>query len=182
MTLLAETTEGMHNLFRLSSRASMEGFFYKPRADRELLAEYAEGLIGTTGCPSGEVQTWLRIGDYDKARAGGRRLPGHPRQGQLLPRADGPRALHRDPGARRPAAAEQGPRHPADRDQRLPLRPPARTPPAHEHLLCVSSGSTMADPKRFRFNGDSYYIKSPRRCASCGASATACPRPATTPC
>src|ERR1700742_2654040 len=68
MTLLAETTEGMHNLFRLSSRSSLEGFFYKPRADRELLSQYANGLIATTGCPSGEVQTWLRIGDYDKAR------------------------------------------------------------------------------------------------------------------
>ena len=68
MTLLAESTVGMHNLFRLSSRASMEGFFYNPRADRELLAEHATGLIGTTGCPSGEVQTWLRIGDYAKAR------------------------------------------------------------------------------------------------------------------
>ncbi|HEU0286847.1 MAG TPA: PHP domain-containing protein, partial [Nocardioidaceae bacterium] len=67
MTLLAESTTGMHNLFRLSSRSSMEGFFYKPRADRELLAEYASGLIATTGCPSGEVQTWLRIGDYEKA-------------------------------------------------------------------------------------------------------------------
>ena len=59
----------MHNLFRLASRASLEGFFYKPRADRELLAEYAKGLIATTGCPSGEVQTWLRIGNYEKARA-----------------------------------------------------------------------------------------------------------------
>src|SRR6188508_2008164 len=68
MTLLAESTAGMHNLFRLSSRASMEGYYYQPRADRELLAEYAAGLIGTTGCPSGEVQTWLRIGDYAKAR------------------------------------------------------------------------------------------------------------------
>ncbi len=68
MTLLAESTKGMHNLFRLSSRASMEGFYYQPRADRELLTEYAEGLIATTGCPSGEIQTWLRIGDYDKAR------------------------------------------------------------------------------------------------------------------
>src|SRR3954470_24570459 len=69
MTLLAETTEGMHNLFRLSSRSSLEGYYYKPRADRELLNEYARGLIGTTGCPSGEIQTWLRIGNYEKARA-----------------------------------------------------------------------------------------------------------------
>src|SRR6202042_3713939 len=42
MTLLAETTKGMHNLFRLSSRASLEGYFYKPRADRELLSTYAK--------------------------------------------------------------------------------------------------------------------------------------------
>src|SRR5579875_2122879 len=69
MTLLAETTEGMHNLFRLSSRSSLEGFFYKPRADRELLHDHARGLIATTGCPSGEIQTWLRIGDYAKARS-----------------------------------------------------------------------------------------------------------------
>ena len=99
MTLLAETTEGMHNLFRLSSRSSLEGFFYKPRADRELLAEHANGLIGTTGCPSGEVQTWLRIGDYEKAAGRGRRLPGHLRRGQLLPRADGPRPRPSRPGS-----------------------------------------------------------------------------------
>src|SRR5687767_6013779 len=68
LTLLAETTEGMHNLFRISSLASLDGFFYKPRADRELLERYGKGIIATTGCPSGEVQTWLRIGDYDKAR------------------------------------------------------------------------------------------------------------------
>src|SRR5947208_4606364 len=68
MTLLAESTAGMPNLFRLSSRSSLEGFFYKPRADRELLAQSANGLIATTAAPCGEVQTWLRIGDYDKAR------------------------------------------------------------------------------------------------------------------
>ena len=68
MTLLACDDAGRHNLFRLSSRASTEGFFYKPRADRELLAEYANGLLGTTGCASGEIQTWLRIGDYEHAR------------------------------------------------------------------------------------------------------------------
>src|SRR5713226_7624556 len=67
MTLLAETTEGMHNLFRLSSLASLEGYFRKPRMDRELLAAHAKGIIATTGCPSGEVQTRLRLGQYNKA-------------------------------------------------------------------------------------------------------------------
>ena len=79
----------------------MEGFFYKPRADRELLAEYADGLIGTTGCPSGEVQTWLRIGDYAKARASAAEFQDIFGAGQLLPRADGPRPGHREAGPRR---------------------------------------------------------------------------------
>src|SRR5688500_8229849 len=69
MTVLAANATGLVNLFRLASRASLEGFFYKPRADLELLRQYAEGLIATTGCPSGAVQTWLRIGDFEKACA-----------------------------------------------------------------------------------------------------------------
>ena len=160
MTLLAESTEGMHNLFRLSSRSSIEGFFYKPRADRELLAEHAAGLIGTTGCPSGEVQTWLRIGDYDKARAAagdfqdifGRdsfflELMDHGLSIETRVR-DGLMRLSKDLGIPPVATNDSHYTNPADAS-------------AHEHLLCVSSGSTMADPKRFRFDGDSYYIKSP---------------------
>jgi DNA polymerase III subunit alpha len=160
MTLLAETTAGMHNLFRLSSRSSIEGFFYKPRADRELLAEHARGLIGTTGCPSGEVQTWLRIGDYAKARAAaadfqdifGRdsfflELMDHGLSIETRVR-DGLLRLGRELGIPPVATNDSHYTNPADAE-------------AHEHLLCVSSGSTMADPKRFRFDGDSYYIKSP---------------------
>ena len=49
MTIWSQSTEGMHNLFRLSSRSSLEGYYYKPRADRELLQEYSRGLIATTG-------------------------------------------------------------------------------------------------------------------------------------
>ena len=52
VTLLAETTEGMHNLFRMSSKASLEGYYFKPRMDRELLQTYSKGVIATTGCPS----------------------------------------------------------------------------------------------------------------------------------
>ena len=160
MTLLAETTQGMHNLFRLTSRASMEGFFYNPRADRELLTEYATGLIGTTGCPSGEIQTWLRIGDYTKARQAAAdfqdifgkdnyflELMDHSLDIETRVR-DGLLALSRD--LHIPPIATN--------DSHYVRREDA---PAHEHLLCVSSGSTMADPKRFKFNGDDYYIKSP---------------------
>jgi DNA polymerase-3 subunit alpha len=160
MTLLAEDTRGMHNLFRLSSRSSIEGFFYKPRADRELLAEHAAGLIGTTGCPSGEVQTWLRIGDYAKARESaaefqdifGRdnfflELMDHGLSIETRVR-DGLLQLSKELGIPPIATNDSHYTNPGDAA-------------AHEHLLCVSSGSTMADPKRFRFNGDSYYIKSP---------------------
>src|SRR5258707_3431624 len=67
MTLLTESTEGMHNLFRLSSLASLEGYFRKPRMDRELLSRYAKGIIASTGCVSGEVQARIRLGQYDQA-------------------------------------------------------------------------------------------------------------------
>src|SRR3954453_17121286 len=160
MTLLAESTAGMHNLFRLSSRSSLEGFFYKPRADRELLAEYAEGLIGTTGCPSGEVQTWLRIGDYDKAREAAAEfrdilgpdnyfleLMDHGLAIETRVR-DGLLRLAKDLSL--PPVATNDSHYVRPEDAR-----------AHEHLLCVSSGSAMSDPKRFKFDGDSYYVKSP---------------------
>lgn len=67
LTLLAENNEGLENLFKLNLRASTEGFHRKPRMSLELLAEHSNGIISTTGCPSGEIQTWLRLGRYDKA-------------------------------------------------------------------------------------------------------------------
>src|SRR3954465_3849165 len=159
MTLLAETTAGMHNLFRLSSRSSLEGFFYQPRADRELLTEYADGLIATTGCPSGEVQTWLRIGDYDKARQAAAdfqdilgkdnyflELMDHGLSIETRVR-DGLLQLSKDLGI--PPAATNDSHYGRKEDA-----------PSQEHLLCVSSGSMMSDPKRFKFDGDGYYIKS----------------------
>ena len=63
LTLLSESTEGMHNLFRLSTGAWRDGFFKQPRMDRELLAQHSKGIIATTGCPSGEVQVQLRYGN-----------------------------------------------------------------------------------------------------------------------
>ncbi|WP_310962995.1 DNA polymerase III subunit alpha [Nocardioides terrisoli] len=160
MTLLAENTVGMHNLFRLSSRASMEGYFYQPRADRELLAEYASGLIGTTGCPSGEVQVWLRIGDYEKARqaaADFQDILGRDNYFlELMDHGLGIERRVRDDLLR--LSRDLGIPPIATNDSHYVLREDA---PSQEHLLCVSSGSTMADPKRFKFDGDGYYIKSP---------------------
>ena len=80
MTMLAADADGLRNLFRLSSRASLEGFYRKPRMDRELIAEHARGIIATTGCPSGEVQTRLRLGQPAKALEAAADLPGHLRR------------------------------------------------------------------------------------------------------
>src|SRR5690349_5063130 len=167
MTLLAETTQGMHNLFRLSSRSSLEGYFYKPRADRELLNEYSQGLIATTGCPSGEVQTRLRLGQYAEARrAAGEfqdifgkdnyflELMDHGLSIETRVRDDLLR-LSKELGIPPIATNDSHYVHPGDA-------------PAHEHLLCVSSGSVMSEPpydkggKRFAFQGDGYYVKSPQ--------------------
>lgn len=57
----------MQNLFRLSSEGYLSGYYFKPRIDRELLNKYGKGIIATTGCPGGEVQTRLRMGQYDEA-------------------------------------------------------------------------------------------------------------------
>lgn len=67
MTMVARNATGVRNLFKLSSQASMEGMYYKPRMDREIISENAEGIIATTGCPSGEVQTRLRLGHEAEA-------------------------------------------------------------------------------------------------------------------
>jgi DNA polymerase-3 subunit alpha len=160
MTLLAESTAGMHNLFRLSSRSSLEGFFYKPRADRELLTEYAEGLIATTGCPSGEVQTWLRIGDYGKARAAAAEF-------RDIFGADNYFVELMDHGLDIETRVREGLLRLAG-DLDLPIVATndlhythADDADAHEVLLCVQSGKTMADPKRFKLDGRDYYVKSP---------------------
>jgi DNA polymerase-3 subunit alpha len=160
MTLLAESTAGMHNLFRLSSRASLEGFFYKPRMDRELLSTYAPGLIATTGCPSGEVQTFLRLGKYDEARAAAAEfrdifgagnyyleLMEHGLEIETRVRAD---LLRLAKDLALPLVATNDLHYTRQEDA-----------PAHEVLLCVQSGSTMADPNRFKLDGDQYYLKSP---------------------
>ncbi|MEO7587422.1 MAG: DNA polymerase III subunit alpha [Arachnia sp.] len=160
MTLLASSPAGMHNLFRLSSRSSLEGFFYKPRADRELLNQYGKGLIGTTGCPSGEVQTFLRLGQYDNAVAAAAEFRDIFGEGNFY-------AEVMDHGL----SIEQRIRGDLLRlakDLKLPLLATndlhyvhADDADAHDTLLCVSSGSRKAQVDRFKFNGSGYYLKSP---------------------
>ncbi|HEU5042133.1 MAG TPA: DNA polymerase III subunit alpha, partial [Gemmatimonadales bacterium] len=161
LTMLAETTEGMHNLFRMSSLASLEGYYFKPRMDRELLHRYGKGVIATTGCPSGEVQTLLRLGKYDEAVASAAEFRdifgkdsyflelmdhglGIERQVRedllrLAKELDLPLLATNDLHYTRPEDAE-----------------------GHSALLCVQSGSTLADPNRFKFDSEDFYLKTPQ--------------------
>ncbi|MDN5771216.1 MAG: PHP domain-containing protein, partial [Microlunatus sp.] len=160
MTLLAENTPGMHNLFRLGSRASLEGYFYKPRMDRELLNTYHQGLIATTGCPSGEVQTYLRLGRYDDAVASAAEFRDIFGAGsyyvELMDHGLAIEKRVREDLLR--IAKDLSLPLVATNDLHYAHREDAA---AHEVLLCVQSGSTMADANRFRFDGDGYYLKSP---------------------
>ena len=165
MTLLSESTEGMHNLFRLSTGAWRDGFFKHPRMDRELLAQHGRGIIGTTGCPSGEVQVHLRYGNYDAARkAAGDFQDILGRDNYFLELMDHGLSIEnrvRD-GLLRLAKDLQIPLL-ATNDSHYVNREDA---PAQEHLLCINSGSTMDIPagdgpgQRFAFSGDGYYLKS----------------------
>ena len=160
MTMWAETSEGMHNLFRLSSLSSLEGFFYKPRADRELLNRYAKGLIATTGCPSGEVQTYLRLGQYKEAVASAAEfrdifgaenfyveLMDHGLEIETRVRAD---LLKLAKELRLPLVASNDLHYVHAHDAE-----------DHDTLLCVSAGANKDTPNRFKFDGDGYYLKSP---------------------
>jgi DNA polymerase-3 subunit alpha len=160
MTMWAETTAGMHNLFRMSSLASLEGYLYKPRMDRDLLQTYGKGLIATTGCPSGEVQTKLRLGLYQEAKQAAsdfRDIFGAENFFcELMDHGlDIERAIQGDLIR---LAKELGLPMVATNDLHYTH---AEDSASHAALLCVQSGSTMADPKRFKFDTEEFYLKSP---------------------
>ena len=137
LVLLAETNEGYHNLIKLVSSGYTEGFYYKPRIDKELLAQHSKGLIGLSSCLKGEVATGIRTEQQQKAIAGRGRLSRHPRPRELLPRDAVPG--HRRPAGRqhRAAADRQGSRARSRRHQRRPL--PARTPTSSRTTSCCAS-------------------------------------------
>ena len=159
MTMWAETTEGMHNMFRANSHAYLTGQYRKPRWDRELLSQYSKGIIATTGCPGGEVQTYLKLGMYDKALASAGEfrdifgkdnffveLMDHGLEVETRTRAD---LLRLAKDLSLPLVATN--------DLHYVFKEDAA---AHDALLCVQSGAQLADANRFRFDGSDYYLKS----------------------
>ncbi|MGW2371117.1 DNA polymerase III subunit alpha [Kitasatospora sp. NPDC001683] len=158
MTMWAQNATGLRNLFKLSSLASMEGYYMKPRMDRELIAANAGGIIATTGCPSGEVQTRLRLGQYEEAvKAAGAYQDIFGKENYFLELMDHGLDIERDVRDDLLRLAKQ---------LNIPLLATndshyvtADQADAHDSLLCVGVGKNKDDPNRFKFQGTGYYVK-----------------------
>ncbi|MEA2114169.1 MAG: DNA polymerase III subunit alpha [Thermodesulfobacteriota bacterium] len=164
IVLLAMNKAGYRNLMKLASIAQTKGFYYKPRIDRKLLFEHQEGLIALTACLHGEIPWRITHNDMDGAR----------NKALELQQVFGDRLYFeiQENGIDEQKAANKGLMELADelgvklvatndchylnRDESY----------AHEVLLCIQTGKTITDPKRFRFSTDELYFKSPEEMAS----------------
>src|SRR5881296_3808945 len=159
LVLLAKNRTGYHHLVKLSSIGFLEGFYRRPRIDREVLEQYSDGVIGLAACLSGEIALYLRQGNYEAAKA----------SAQWLGRLFGPdrfwlevqnhgiadeRAVTE--GMLR-LAAELGLPVAATNDAHYLRREDAE---AHDVLLAIGTGKDLDDPNRFRFVGQESYVKS----------------------
>ncbi|GAA1885540.1 DNA polymerase III subunit alpha [Streptantibioticus ferralitis] len=158
-TIWAASKTGLHNLFRLSSDAYAEGWLQKwPRMDKETISQWSEGLIASTGCPSGEVQTRLRLGQFDEAvRAAADYQDIFGKDRYFLELMDHGIEIERRV---RDGLLEIG--------KKLGIRPIvtndshytyAHEADAHDALLCIQTGKNLTDPDRFKFDGTGYYLK-----------------------
>ncbi|MGA2410911.1 MAG: DNA polymerase III subunit alpha [Candidatus Binataceae bacterium] len=157
LILLAQNRIGYRNLCRLLSAAYKEGLYYKPRIDKEILAENADGLIVLSGCLSGEIARALKADRMDRAREAAQwyaqTFPGRfylelQDNGLHGPLNDSLRDLGRSTGIPLVATNDCHYLHRGDAK-------------AHEVLLCIQTGKTMADETRWRFDTDELYVKTP---------------------
>jgi DNA polymerase-3 subunit alpha len=158
LTLLAENDRGYKNLLKLSSEAYLSGYWYKPRADWELLEKYHEGVIATTGCLGGLVNQSLLRGDVELATAHAVRLQEiFGRDNLFVELQDHGLEKQRKTNPQLVEIAQRiGAHLLATNDSHYTTREDHL---AHDALLCVQTGSSMDDPKRFRFEGSEHYLK-----------------------
>jgi DNA polymerase-3 subunit alpha len=158
LTLLAETNQGYKNLMKLSSEAYLEGYWYKPRADWELLDRHHEGIVATTGCLGGVVLQALLRGDFENAvRLAARLQDIFGRDSMFVELQDHGLDEQRRTNPQLIRLAQRiGAPLLATNDSHYVSRSDAE---AHDALLCVQTGSMMDDPKRFKFHGDEHYLK-----------------------
>ncbi|MBI4200387.1 MAG: DNA polymerase III subunit alpha [Chloroflexi bacterium] len=164
LLLLAKNNTGYHNLIQLVTKAHLEGFYYRPRMDRELLEEHHEGLIALSGCPNAEVPRLLLEGRPEEARQRARwyrelfgqfylELQSH----QQVPELE----------TLNPALVQMG------RELGLPLvvtndchYVSPEEAPAQDLLVCIQTNTNIHDEKRLRLTDPSYYLRSPQEMAA----------------
>jgi DNA polymerase III subunit alpha len=165
LTLLAESNEGYSNLIKLASAGYLEGYYYKPRVDWELLAERSKGLIALSGCLSGRVCKALENGNRAEAETElGRLRDIFGAENTYIELQDAGLEVQKGINV---ALAE------ISRATDLPLvatgdvhylrHEDAR---AHEALLCIQSGDSLQNPSHWRFDTDQFYLKSPAEMAA----------------
>lgn len=159
LVLLAETKEGYKNLLKLVSLGYIEGFYYKPRIDFELLSRHSKGLIGLSGCLAGQIPSLISGGDVKAATdvaATLRDILG--RENFFLEFQDhGLPEQHSVNEALLKIARELDLGIVATNDSHYNERKDAE---AHDILLCIQTGKTIRDEKRLRFPNDEFYLKS----------------------
>ncbi|MGC8872424.1 MAG: DNA polymerase III subunit alpha, partial [Caldimicrobium sp.] len=159
LILLAKNEEGYKNLIKLGSKAYLEGFYYRPRIDKELLKEYHQGLICLTACLEGEIPQLILQGEIDKAIEVAKfykKLFGEDFYLELqvngLPEQEKVNESLLEIGEKlKIKAVGTADCHYLNKEDAF----------AHEVLLCIQTGKTLNDPDRFRFNTDQLYLTSP---------------------
>ncbi len=159
LVLLAETQEGYKNLINLVSTGYLDGFYYKPRIDKDLLARHSKGLICLSACLRGDVNEKVIAGQYEQARTvAGEYADLFGKDNFFLELQD--HGLDQDkiliPEIRR-MSADTGIPLVVTNDAHYLSHDDVK---AHEILLCIQTGKTMSDPNRMRFSTPDFYVKS----------------------
>jgi DNA polymerase-3 subunit alpha len=157
-TVLVRDERGYANLVRLVSKAYLEGFYYKPRVDRELLAQHADGLVALSGCLNSEVNRLLTDGDDERAlRTAGWYQEVFGKDHYFMEvQSHGIEAQTRATAGTVRIARAIGAPLCGTNDSHYLEASHAR---AHEVLLCIQTGATLADPNRWRFSTEEFYLK-----------------------
>ncbi len=160
LTLLAKNAEGFRNLLRLSSMAFLEGFYYKPRIDKEILERHSEGLICLSGCVSSEFSDHIlhgKMSDAEKLCAWYQKIFGA-ENFFVEVQCNGIQIQKDHEQAATDLARKMGLPMVATSDAHYLLQEDA---PAHDILLCINTGRTVDDPGRMKFENDQFHVRSP---------------------